>query len=182
MSYEMIIKHCAPTLAGLKIGNLFTYSFTDEEILEKQLIHNNELLNKKGIHFRILKKENGVALIYVYRANKLHQLLKDKQIQNFLNTKNYMDFSLEACLDLLQAHVKENEFPHEIGVFLDYPLEDVKAFIENKGNSYQYVGYWKVYYNVAESLEKFKKYKKCTNVYREKYEMGYDISRLTVVG
>lgn len=182
MSYEMIVKHCAPTLAGLKIGNLFSYTYENEEILEKQLQQNNRLLNKKGIHFCILRKKNGIALVYVYRVNRLHELLENKQIQHFLMEQGYHDFSLEVCLGLLQSHLVNCDFPHEIGIFLGYPLEDVKAFIKYKGNHYKHVGYWKVYNNLNEALLTFEKFKKCTNIYCQKYASGYDISRLTVVG
>lgn len=182
MSYEMIVKHCAPTLAGLKIGNLFSYAYESEELLACQLQQNNELLNDKGIHFRILRKKNNVALIYVYRINALQTLLLDKDIQAFLKENAYHNFNLESCLDLLQVHIERCDFPHEIGVFLGYPLVDVKAFIKHKGSNCKYVGYWKVYNNLNEALRTFEKYKKCTSIYCQKYASGYDISRLTVVG
>lgn len=180
MSYEMIVKHCAPTLAGLKTGNLFTYSFDDEETLFAQLKHNNNLLNKKGIYVRILRLRTGLALIYVYRANRLQTLLQEVNIQNFLKTKGYHDFTIEVCLNLLESHLDHCDFPHEIGIFLGYPLADVEAFITHKGSNYKYVGYWKVYNNLDDALSTFEKYKKCTHIYCEKYASGYDISKLTV--
>ncbi len=182
MSYEMIVKHCAPTLAGLKIGNLFSYVYQDEEALEKKLRKNNALLNRKGIYFRILRKKNGIALVYVFRINKLNELLCNKEIQDFLHALGYQDFSLDVCLSLLQKHLETCDFPHEIGVFLGYPLTDVKAFIKHKGNHYKHVGYWKVYNNLDEALLTFEKYKKCTNIYCRKYADGYDICQLTVAG
>lgn len=182
MSYEMIVKHCAPTLAGLKIGNLFSYAYESAEKLEKQLQQNNKLLNSKGIFFRILRKKNNIALIYVYRANQLQELLMNKQMQAFLKEKNYHNFKLDSCLDLLEDHLIHCDFPHEIGLFLGYPLEDVKDFIKHKGSNYKHVGYWKVYNNLEEALSTFEKYRKCTDIYCQKYAFGYDISRLTVVG
>ena len=41
-------------------------------------------------------------------------------------------------------------FPHEIGLLLGYPAEDVKGFIENQGRRSLYSGYWKVYSNLEE--------------------------------
>ena len=182
MSYEMIVKHCAPTLAGLKIGNLFSYSYDNEADLEKQLHRNNQLLNNKGIFFRILRKKNGIALVYVYRLKQLLQVLNTKDIQDFLALSGYHDFSVDECLHLLESHLTLSEFPHEIGVFLGYPLADVKAFIQNKGSNYQHVGCWKVHNNLNDALLTFEKFKKCTNIYCQKYASGYDIYRLTVFG
>ncbi len=39
----------------------------------------------------------------------------------------------------------EEDFPHEIGVFLGYPLADVIGFIQNRGKNFTACGYWKVY-------------------------------------
>lgn len=36
-------------------------------------------------------------------------------------------------------------FPHEIGLFLSYPPEDVRGFIEHKGHESKCEGCWKVY-------------------------------------
>lgn len=182
MSHEIIIKHCAPTLAGLKIGNLFSYTYQDEALLNRQLKEYNMLLNSKGIYFRILRKKNGIALIYVYRANRVCQILHNSRIQHFLSAHGYINFNLEKCFDVLQLHLESCDFPHEIGIFLGYPLSDVEAFINNKGNNYQHVGYWKVYNNLEQALCTFEKYRKCTRIYNEKFALGYDISRLAVVG
>ena len=49
----------------------------------------------------------------------------------------------------------ERIFPHEMGIFLGYPLGDVKGFIVHGGKNYLYSGYWKVYENVEETRKKF---------------------------
>jgi len=36
---------------------------------------------------------------------------------------------------LIERVVRTLGFPHEIGVFLGYPLEDVMGFISNKGHN-----------------------------------------------
>ena len=46
-------------------------------------------------------------------------------------------------------------FPHEMGVLLGYPIEDVKGFIDNAGKNFLYSGYWKVYANVSEKVHIF---------------------------
>ena len=50
-----------------------------------------------------------------------------------------------------QKRLNTKNFPHEIGVFLGYPLDDVIGFIEHK--PYYLVGDWKVYQNVNEAKE-----------------------------
>ena len=60
------------------------------------------------------------------------------------------------------------EFPHELGIFLGYPLADVKGFIEHNGKDFLYQGYWKVYENVEERKKMFSIY----NVVKEEFIRG----------
>ena len=53
---------------------------------------------------------------------------------------------------------KKGEFPHEIGLFLGYPVEDVKGFIKNRGKNCLYSGYWKVYGKMAEKAKLFERF------------------------
>ena len=51
------------------------------------------------------------------------------------------------------------KFPHEIGLFLDYPLVDVIGFIRNTGKNCKCSGCWKAYGNAKEAEKTFCKYK-----------------------
>lgn len=179
---EIIVRHCAPTLAGLKVGNLFSYRYTDEaDVLDTLEIRNREL-NKKGVFFRLIKMCNGMALVYVYRKKKLEQILSDTDIQEFLKLHGYKDFDINSCLKVLAKRLLKEDFPHDIGVFLGYPLDDIKAFIINKGANCKCIGCWKAYTNLSEAEKTFNRFKKCTKIYCEKYMEGSDLSRLTVAG
>ena len=72
------------------------------------------------------------------------------------------------------------EFPHEIGVFLDYPLEDVVGYIENRGDRALCAGCWKAYSNADEAQRRFALYRKCREVYLRCYRKGFGVARLTV--
>ncbi|MFI3236702.1 MAG: DUF3793 family protein [Lachnospiraceae bacterium] len=180
MSCELIVQFCAPTLAGLKVGNLFSYRFECLEKFQKQIEYNNKLLNKKGIYFVVVKNENGLALIYVYRKSQLLKQLQSKEVALFLREMGYQEMSIESALEVLSKHLLEHEFPHEIGAFLGYPIEDIRAFMKYKGLSYKSVGHWKVYTDEEEAHKIFKKYNKCVAVYCEKLASGFDLNRLTV--
>lgn len=71
-------------------------------------------------------------------------------------------------------------FPHEIGLFLGYPLDDVRGFILNGGRDYLACGCWKVYSDEPAALRCFAKYKKCRSVYLKCYQNGHSLARLTV--
>ena len=89
--------------------------------------------------------------------------------------------SCGKCLAALTRRLRSGEgFPHEIGLFLSYPPEDVKGFIENHAANYKLSGLWKVYGDEKKAKELFAKYKKCTDIYCERYEAGCGIAELAV--
>lgn len=51
-----IVKECAPTLAGIKMANLFNYRFVSEDEFDFEIKTANMNLNEKGI-YRSLKKD-----------------------------------------------------------------------------------------------------------------------------
>jgi len=99
----------------------------------------------------------------------------------------YSRFDVSGALDTLKARLKDLDargrtfcFPHEIGVFLGYPLEDVLGFIENGGRNCLSCGCWKVYSNECEALKAFERYEKCRAVYQRLFASGCPLTRLTV--
>jgi len=47
MSEELVVRHCSPTLAGLKTGNMFTAEFSDKDDLRCELCRLNRIFVKK---------------------------------------------------------------------------------------------------------------------------------------
>lgn len=182
MLEHCLIQHCAPTLAGMKSANLFTCHAHDKKVLEQMIEKNNQLLNPKGVHITLLRMRKGAALIYVYRPAKLAQELHCDETMGFLIRYGYSrEMSTEKMLTHLTNRLQESEcFPHEIGVFLGYPLEDVVGFIENCGANCKCSGCWKVYSDEAQAKRRFEKYKKCSLIYRKRFDEGYSLHRLTV--
>ncbi len=182
MGTDIVIKHCAPTLAGLKEGNLFSHEFENEQKLRESIDWLNDLLNHKGLFFVVLKQTENWALVYAYRKQKLETVLQCPKVRRFLASNGYNSFSINDTIELLKEHLIQDEFPHERGVFLGYPLPDIIAFIENKGNDYLFVGFWKVYSNESEARRKFNLFSKCTRIYCQKAKDGVGITKLAVAG
>lgn len=182
MSNRELLFHCAPTLANVKIGNIFTVKYESVPSLHKLIKEKNHLFNSKGVYVHLLKVTEQSALIYVYRKNKLMETLEQAEIQEFLREFHYSRFTLEDALCNLQEHLLKDQFPHEIGVFLGYPLEDIKGFILHGGKNCHCTGCWKVYHNPEQAIKIFGQYKKCIKIYLERYEEGFDIHKLTVAG
>ena len=89
--------------------------------------------------------------------------------------------SLYETLCILRKRIiRGAEFPHEIGLFLSYPPEDVRGFIENRAQNFKRAGLWKVYGDEARAEALFRKFKKCTQIYCERWQSGSKMDELAV--
>ncbi len=179
MSEELIVRHCAPTLANLKTGSLFVCPITDRPSFFSSLRSLNELLVPKGLRALPLRIREHSALVYLYRPSRLKKDLEDPAAIKILQDHGYSCYG--KCLPKLIERVRASEeFPHEIGLFLGYPPEDVQGFLDHRPCKCS--GCWKVYGDENKAKKTFDLYKKCERVYCQQLARGIDIERLTVAG
>ena len=181
MLEQQIIEYCAPTLAALKTGNLFSCQCSIVEDLVFELQTLNESLNAKGVFLEMLFHREGRALIYAYRPDRLKKDLAAERVQKLLAAYGYTFSSVDACLGRLKTRLCQCPcFPHEIGVFLGYPVDDVIGFIRHSGRDCKYCGLWKVYCNEAQAQKTFAAFRKCSAVYAKVFAEGRSIVQMTV--
>ena len=108
MSEDLIVRHCAPTLAGLKTGNMFTATFASKAQLDSEVLQLNQILADKGLRVTVLRiachasqsksrsktncKCRGThcgkgcirALIYIYRPGRLQSDLDAEEAKDIL--------------------------------------------------------------------------------------------------
>lgn len=181
MLERYLIRHCSPTLAALKTANLFSLFFSSEEELLQQLSAWNSCLEDKGVSLLLLCRRERSALIYVYRRQRLQEELSSPQTARFLAGCGYESTDVDEAILRLQRRLSEKKtFPHEIGVFLGYPLGDVIGFIRNEGKNCKCADCWKVYGDECEAKKTFAKFKRCIEVYVRLWKEGRSIRQLTV--
>ena len=181
MSEEILIRQGAPTLAGIKTGSLFPFPCEDHETLITDIRRLNRRLSPKGLCLLPLRFLPGQALLYLYRPAGLRRDLRDAQASELLRQAGYGDESCERCVARIACRFREGkEFPHEVGLFLSYPPEDVKGFLEHR--PCKCVGCWRVYENEDQAQKTFALYRKCTGIYCQQLAKGTNIERLTVAG
>ena len=173
-----LVVNCAPTLAGIKTANMFSYRFASKEVLVRDVHSVNMKLNPKGIFAVILCAEKNYAQILVYRLSWLAADLAQDGTQAFLVTYGYHAVSVSDCISHLKKRFLSSEFPHEIGLFLGYPLYDVIEFIKNGGKNSKRTGCWKVYHDENEAKKKFAMYQYYKNVYLYCFLQGKPIEHL----
>ena len=168
-----LILQCAPFLKGIKIACIL--NITEENSRELY-----EILEGTGIKFKILTRNRGKCLVFLYRRESFSRYLKRTDVREFLGSYGYEDVEPEKMLERLSKRVCQYSdgeicFPHEIGAFLDYPIDDVKCFIEKDGKDSLFSGYWKVYNNPGRAKMIFWAYDKAKTSAVNEYLIGKSI-------
>ncbi len=180
MSEELLVRHCSPTLAGMKTGSMFGCHFASAEAMRTSIRCWNRRLRGKGLRVLPLRYCGTRALIYVYRPSHLARDLQCEAADALLRERGYDPARPAHCVQQLMQRMSDNtEFPHEVGLFLGYPPEDVRGFIERPGEC-KCVGSWKVYGDEETARRLFVRYKKCTGAYCAQLAKGRTIEWLTV--
>ncbi len=178
----MLIRLCSPTLAGLKTGNLFTVDIDDLAKFNTEVMKFNSRLSGKGIRMIPVKYSAGHVLIYLYRPAFLKRDLANEEACQILKEKGYSYRNADLCVAELARHLAtDKSFPHEIGLFLGYPVADVLGFMKSPEDGVKYTGFWKVYGDKDSAIRTFDKYKKCTEIYSKAHRNGLSLEQLTVV-
>lgn len=180
---QALIEQCAPTLAGLKPASLFRIQGPSLAWLVEKANAWDQLLSPLGMRVQTLRQcvKTTASIVYVYREEWVCRLLTDPDTRQFLADTGYTLTSLPGLLaQLSQRLCLDQDYPHEIGVFLGYPLEDVVGFIENQGRNFTCCGYWKVYGDPTGAQQCFARYRRCTERYKELYQHGTPILRMVV--
>lgn len=152
-------KNCGVTFAGLKIASLFRL----RKIHADELGYFADCFAKKGFKFEILRDDGEWLLLYVYHEERLKARLFEEASYRFLCGRGY-DFSCVAdAIAQLKEALRSGEFPHEIGVFLGYHLDDVKSFILSPDRGVVLTGCWKVYHDPEEKAKLFERFERCSN-------------------
>ena len=151
-----IVLQCAPTIAGLKTSNLLIIPREQEDKARYVLRHSGLL------GYRLVYDKRRVIFL-VFNRDMLMSYLSQMDVKEFLSSYGYRTDAFGYCLRNFQGRYEQyvrdrKNFPHEMGVFLGYPLEDVEGFIENEGDNFLLSGYWKVYSDQLKKQELFEKF------------------------
>lgn len=172
--------HCGITFAGLKPASLFWL----KDGQDKDMVYYRRCFAKKDFRFIAVKRSAGRKLFYVFHRGRLEEILFDKANREFLRGRGYNYDTVGGALKEIKRRLERgDEFPHEVGLFLGYPLEDVRGFIEDaRGGVCLNCGYWKVYGAFEEREKLFKRYERCSRCICEKLSCGRAIEDIFGLG
>lgn len=168
--------YCAPVLSGLKMSNLLM-------LQQEQYGRVQQIFGHTGICCFILYRGRQKMALLLYRPKQLVGYLEKPEVKQLFWQLGYDDFISGHMLSVFAGRYvaymeKRAGFPHEMGLFLGYPVEDVRGFIENSGKDFLYAGYWKVYEKKAEKIQLFHQFDKAKERLLSLVAVGAEISDL----
>lgn len=149
-------RQCAPVLARIKPSNLLILQGV-------RLFEVLELMDGTGLSFEYLYGEKNKQVWLVYWLEELKEILGNRENRLFLRKLGYESLEDRKVFGQLKRRYAaylcgRGSYPHELGILLGYPLEDVAGFMKNRGKNYLYSGYWKVYKNAENAKKLFERY------------------------
>ncbi|WP_346945864.1 DUF3793 family protein [Clostridium sp.] len=112
-------------------------------------------LDELGLKYIELRETHNSLILFIYDEYLLQRVLGKPKNLSFLTSIGYKEEStLEEIVMKLKDRYRVHNCPHELGVFLGYPIDDVKAFIDCTEEKCLGCGYWKVYneYHKAKTI------------------------------
>ncbi len=175
---QTLALHCAPSLAGIKPADLISWAPPEQgggEVLD----YYAKLLDRRGICLRALGPCRKRTLLLIFRPRQLNGWLEQPQVAAMLEQAGYpVSGGTEALLRHLGRRLEGGTFPHEIGLFLGYPPEDVAGFLRDGGRSCKLCGPWKVYGDVEAAERRFAAFQRCRASLSRRVAQGIPLAQV----
>ncbi|MDP4089297.1 MAG: DUF3793 family protein [Bacillota bacterium] len=156
--YAVLLYNISPVIAGVKPASIITFNKAGRNLKLLWELYSGMLLKENRIKYFEISNTNFSTTLIFYDAVLLEKVLKDEEISNFYYELGYKNISdIEGMLYQMKFRYVGN-CPHEMGVLLGIPVDDVREFMNNKSKKCLACGYWKVYNNVERANEVFKAY------------------------
>ena len=159
---ENLIKYNTALIkAGLKPSVTLTMLKGQRDLYSLWLKFGESLLHKLSLNHVILRDNKNSLILFIYDTNILENYLQKKHNNEFLKSLGYdTSASTKNIVNYLKIRYNIFHCPHELGVFLGYPLDDVKEFMSCTPKKCLLCGYWKVYNNCQSAINTFTLYDK----------------------
>ena len=145
-------------------------SFLEEWEKNKQ-----EIIQDIGLSFLEMKTTSMGKQVLFYAQEKLQVELAKENRACFLEELGYSrKLSLKGYLNVLMERFNSGKFPHEIGIFLGYPVKDVKGFMCKEAFPLDRRTRWRIFGDLSISLNLMRLYEKVETIFKEMLNNGQD--------
>lgn len=148
----------AEVIAGVKPANLISIPNRNHSCGSNPYFHwkkwGSEVAAAAQLETLTLKDRGSSVLVLLYRVEALTELMATPAVRAMLRRAGYSTaMTVSELLVILADRMDCGTFPHEIGIFLGYPLKDVAGFMGLARIPFTCQGPWKIYGNPGTSLK-----------------------------
>lgn len=200
-----ILSWCSPTLAGVKPASTFSFSRyhcvghrpdgrqlvaeVPDGLLDVVVRDLNAGLAPTGVRVEVFARRSASAVLYVHRPAMFDEFVGIEPVATMLEVEGYDVRDQRACLVRLRDRIASfdrcprdawghDRYPHEIGLFLGYPLDDVLCFVRQRQHGVLLRGCWNVYGDVGHARSTFNMYDTLTSLSLSRYGDGVPFAEL----
>lgn len=185
---NFLIYNLSLVIYGSKPSATLTLKKGKDGNFDKWQKYGAKFIKSIDLDFIILREQEEAVILLVYNKEKLSRCIMFGSNRKFLVKLGYsLERNLELYLNKLVERYDLYHCPHELGIFLGFPVSDVKEFMKCSNKKCLICGYWKVYNNLEEAIETFDKFdfirSKAAEIIMEKKESiktVYEIRKLSV--
>lgn len=143
---KWLVETLGPVLIGSKPAELLSFPKHEKELSKKIDSIEKHIGKCKKIAYILFKNKNDSIKILFYNPQTLDDNLREYRNIKFLKSLGYpKKYDLKEYLEVLVSKMVDGFIPHEIGVFLGYPLKDIMGFIGHPSLKLTKVNGWRVY-------------------------------------
>lgn len=161
---KFLLVKTAAVRRGVKPAELLRvrhcYSCVNSEGL-RVCLYRSDIYCILGLDYVELKVEETSSLVLFHNPPVLAATLAERRNRRWLARLGYpAGGTVAELLAELRRRFSESEIPHEVGVFIGYPLKDVEGFMRRLPATplHGRHGAWRIYGEVGESLARMNRY------------------------
>ena len=168
---KWLIEVLGPVILGSKPAEILNLSSKDMNKESKLNDIKSFFSNCSKLSYKIINiRDGGIRLVFINK-DALSITLNNKKCLNFLKFIGYpSNYDLDEYLNILIDKLNSDNFPHEIGIFLGYPLKDVVGFMGYGKNELVEVKNWRIYGDKEISYEVYNNFMRDKAIMKEMIE------------
>lgn len=176
---KFLLVKTAAVRRGVKPAELLRVRHCYEGVNSEGLricLYRSDIYDILGLDYIELLVEPDSSLVLFYDPSVLVATLSERWNRRWLSRLGYpADASAAEMLAELKRRAEAGKMPHEVGVFIGYPLKDVIGFIQHIPATPLHRGAWRVYGGAKESLERMRLYDEAEAEARAVFQKAEDV-------
>ena len=123
-------------------------------------LYRSDIYSILGLDYIELKVEERSSLVLFYNPQMLDATLRERRNRLWLARQGYpVDGTMHDMLAELRRRARGSGLPHEVGLFIGYPLKDVAGFMLRIPATPVHRAAWRVYGDASLSMKAMRLYR-----------------------